>query len=54
MSTPHTQYVDGFVLPLPKAKLAEYQALAQQAAAIWIEYGALEYRACAGRRYGYP
>ena len=48
MSTTNTQYVDGFVLPLPKAKLAEYQALAEKAAAIWMEYGALDYRECVG------
>ncbi len=48
MSTPNTQYVDGFVLPVPTAKLGEYQALAQKAAAIWMEHGALDYRECAG------
>jgi uncharacterized protein YbaA (DUF1428 family) len=48
MSTPNTQYVDGFVLPVPKAKLAEYQAIAEKAAAIWMEYGALDYRECVG------
>ena len=48
MSTTHTQYVDGFVLPLAKAKLAEYQAIAEKAAAIWMEYGALDYRECVG------
>ena len=48
MSTTNTQYVDGFVLPLPKAKLAEYQAIAEKAAAIWMELGALEYRECVG------
>lgn len=47
MST-STQYVDGFVLPLAKDKLAEYQAIAEKASAIWIEHGALEYRECAG------
>ena len=40
MSTTNPQYIDGFVLPLPKAKLAEYQAIAEKAAAIWIEHGA--------------
>lgn len=48
MSTTNTQYVDGFVLPVPTAKLAEYQAIAEKAAAIWMEHGALEYRECAG------
>ena len=41
-------YVDGFVLPVPKKKLPAYRRLAQQAAKIWMEHGALEYRECAG------
>ena len=36
-------YLDGFLLPVPTAKLEEYRQLAQQAAAIWIEHGALHY-----------
>ncbi len=38
-----SKYIDGFVLPLPKDKLTEYTAIASKAAAIWKEYGALEY-----------
>jgi len=41
-------YVDGFVLPVPKKKLQAYRRLARKAAAIWKEYGALEYRECVG------
>jgi uncharacterized protein YbaA (DUF1428 family) len=36
-------YVDGFVLPVPKDKLAEYRKMARFASKIWMEYGALEY-----------
>lgn len=36
-------YVDGFVLPVPKKKLAEYRKMAAKAGKIWREYGALEY-----------
>jgi len=39
-------YVDGFVLPVPSAKLADYRKMARLAAKIWKEYGALEYREC--------
>lgn len=39
-------YVDGFVVPVPKAKLAEYKALAESAGKIWKEYGALDYVEC--------
>lgn len=39
-------YVDGFVLPVPKAKLEAYREMARTAATVWREYGALEYREC--------
>ena len=42
------QYVDGFVIPVPKKKLDAYRRLAQKASKIWREHGALEYRECAG------
>ncbi|HTJ00550.1 MAG TPA: DUF1428 domain-containing protein [Dongiaceae bacterium] len=41
-------YVDGFVLPVPRKKLAAYTRLAKKAAKIWKEYGALDYRECVG------
>lgn len=39
-------YVDGYVLPVPLAKLAEYRRLARKAGKIWIEHGALEVHEC--------
>jgi uncharacterized protein YbaA (DUF1428 family) len=42
------RYVDGFVLPVPKKKLAAYRRLAQKAGRIWREHGALEFRECVG------
>jgi uncharacterized protein YbaA (DUF1428 family) len=42
------KYVDGFVLPLPKKKVSAYRRMAQKAARIWREHGALEYRECLG------
>jgi uncharacterized protein YbaA (DUF1428 family) len=36
-------YVDGFVLPVPRRKLAAYRRMAQFAGKIWMEYGALQY-----------
>ncbi len=42
------KYVDGFVLPVPKKKLRAYRKLAQTAGKIWREYGALDYKECAG------
>jgi uncharacterized protein YbaA (DUF1428 family) len=41
-------YVDGFLLPLPKAKLAEYKKMAKAGAKMFLKYGALEYRECIG------
>jgi uncharacterized protein YbaA (DUF1428 family) len=41
-------YVDGFVLPLPKKNLAAYRRIAQKASKIWMEHGALDYKECVG------
>ena len=41
-------YVDGYVLPVPKKKLQTYRRMAQKAGKICREHGALEYRECAG------
>ncbi len=41
------QYVDGFVVPVPKKNLAAYRALARKCGKIWMEYGALKYTECA-------
>ncbi len=36
-------YVDGFVVPVPKKKLAAYRKLASKAGKTWMKYGALSY-----------
>ena len=36
-------YIDGFVLPIPKKYLDQYKQVAQKVAAIWKEHGALSY-----------
>ena len=41
-------YTDGFVIPVPKKKLAAYLKMARLAAKIWKEYGALDYKECVG------
>ncbi len=38
-----TDYIDGFVLPIPRIHLDEYRKVAEQVAEIWKEYGALAY-----------
>ena len=39
-------YVDGFLIPVPKAKLAAYRKFAKLGAKIWMEHGALAYKEC--------
>ncbi len=41
-------YVDGFLLPVPEKNLAAYRKIAQKAAKIWMEYGAIQYCECVG------
>jgi uncharacterized protein YbaA (DUF1428 family) len=40
------QYVDGFVLPVPKKNLAAYRSIAKKAGKIWRDHGALEVKEC--------
>lgn len=40
------QYVDGFIVPVPKKNLKAYQAIARKAGKVWREHGALDYREC--------
>jgi len=42
------QYVDGFLLAVPKDKLDAYRAMASTAGAVWKDHGALDYRECVG------
>lgn len=46
MAKPQTKYVDGFVLVVPKKKVAEYRKMAREASKIWLKYGALDYKEC--------
>jgi len=36
-------YIDGFVLPIPRIHLDEYKKAAEKVAEIWKEYGAIAY-----------
>ena len=42
------QYVDGFVLPVPKRNLEAYRRLSRKAARVWMDHGALDFRECVG------
>ena len=54
------EYVDGFVLPVPKKKIGDYRKIAKLASKIWREHGALDYRECVaddvqvGKRTSFP
>ena len=41
-------YVDGFVLPVPRKNMAAYLRMAKKASKIWKEYGALDNKECIG------
>jgi uncharacterized protein YbaA (DUF1428 family) len=53
-------YVDGFVVPVPKKKIDAYRRMALKAGKIWREHGALAYRECIaddvkwGKRTSFP
>ncbi|HEX2861916.1 MAG TPA: DUF1428 domain-containing protein [Lacunisphaera sp.] len=42
------RYVDGFVIPIRKTKLAAYRRIAAKAGKVWMKHGALEYLECVG------
>lgn len=52
------EYVDGFVLVVPKKKVAAYKKLATLAKKVWLDHGALDYRECVGeemkQKWGMP
>ena len=53
-------YVDGFVVPVPKKKIEAYRRMAIKSGKIWREHGALQYRECIaddvkwGKRTSFP
>lgn len=42
------RYIDGFVIPVPKDRIDDYRRVAEKAATVWKEYGALDYWECVG------
>ena len=41
-------YVDGFLLVVPKNKIAQYKKMAALGKKIWMKHGALDYKECVG------
>lgn len=46
------RYIDGFVIPVPKDRIEDYRRMAEKAALVWKEYGALDYWECVGDDLG--
>jgi uncharacterized protein YbaA (DUF1428 family) len=46
LQQPARQYVDGFVLPVPKSKVDDYRRMAANAGNVWREHGALAFVEC--------
>lgn len=42
------RYVDGFLLVVPKNKIAAYKKMAQLGRKIWLKHGAIDYKECQG------
>ncbi len=53
-------YVDGFIVPVPRKKLAAYRKIAKLAGEVWMDHGALSYVECVaddvkvGKRTSFP
>ena len=43
-----TNYVDGFVLVVPKKHLVAYKKMAKMGEKMWKKYGVLDYKECVG------
>lgn len=41
-------YVDGFVLVVPRSKIAAYKKMATEGKKMWMKFGALDYKECMG------
>lgn len=40
------EYVDGFIVPVPKKQVNAYKKIAKLASKVWRDHGALDYREC--------
>ncbi len=46
MAKNKANYVDGFLLVVPKAKLADYKKMATLGKKLWMKHGAIDYKEC--------
>jgi uncharacterized protein YbaA (DUF1428 family) len=53
-------YVDGFIVPIPRKKLAAFRSMAKKVGKVWMDHGALTYVECVaddvkvGKRTSFP
>ncbi len=40
------EYVDGFIISIPKKNTVKYKKMATEAKEIWLKFGALDYKEC--------
>ena len=48
MAKNKTNYVDGFVLVVPKKNVSAYRKMALMGRKAWMKHGALDYKECMG------
>ena len=46
MAKTKSNYVDGYVLTIPKKKFAIYKKMAQEGRNMWLKHGAIDYKEC--------
>lgn len=54
MPKKNSEYVDGFVIPVPKKNVAAYRKMAEVGRKVWLRHGALDYRECVGDDLAVP
>ena len=47
-TTMKSNYIDAFILVIPKDKVEKYKKMAQDGCEMWMKHGALSYRECMG------
>lgn len=45
-----SHYVEGFVIPVKKKNLKDYQKMAKIGCKVWMDHGALDYYECVGAK----
>lgn len=48
------KYVDGFIIPIKKKNIKDYQKMAKLGCKVWMEHGALDYYECEGAILNLP